>query len=256
MKFSKELGQIFLRDRRYVKKIISSMDIEGKEVLEIGAGKGELTQYLLKKVKKIWCVEFDSRLVEILNKRFSSFSNLEIINEDILKVDLSSFGGELIVFGNIPYYISNKFIRYIVSQRKWIKEVYASFQKEFAEKLTAHPREKAYSFLTCYIQYFAIPEIIFHIPKQAYWPQPRVDSSFVRIKFLPAPPHPVRNEKKLFKVIKVAFQGRRKKIINSLSSLYSKGKIKEVLEGVGISEEQRPDSLSLEDYCKIADYLA
>ncbi|RKY32354.1 MAG: ribosomal RNA small subunit methyltransferase A [Candidatus Omnitrophota bacterium] len=255
MKFSKELGQIFLRDKRYVRKIISSMNIEGKEVLEVGGCRGELTQYLLKKVKKLWCVELDSRLVEILSKRFSSFSNLEVINDDILKIDLSSFKRELVVFGNISYHISNKFIRYIITQRKWIKEVYASFQKEFAKKLTAHPGEKAYSFLTCYIQYFAIPKILFDIPKQAYWPQPRVDSSFVKIKFLSASLYPVEDEEKLFRVIKVAFRARRKKIINSLTSLYCKDRIKEVLEALGINEGERPDYLSLEDYCKIVNYL-
>ncbi len=255
MKFSKDLGQVFLKNKNYVRKIIDHLDIQGKKVLEIGAGRGEITKYLIEKSDFVFCIEIDSRLCRILKEKFSSFGNVEIICGDILKIDLQKLGKELIIFGNVPFCISNRIIRYLVSYRNQIYRVYLTFQKEFAKKLVAEPPSKDFSFLSCYIQYYAKVKILFNIPRKAFYPVPKVDSSFVVMEFYPESPYQVDDEKFLFKLIRKAFQNRRKKLINSLERLIDKEVLKESLKATSISEDARVDSISVQDYCKLAAHI-
>ncbi len=255
MKFNKEMGQVFLTDSGYIKKIIDSLEAEGKDVLEVGPGRGEITRHLLKKVNSLYCVEIDRRLVTILEKHFSSYNNFKVINEDILKVDISIFKKHLVVFGNIPYYLSNQLIKHFINQRAWIDKAYFTFQKEFAGKLCAKPGDKSYSFLSCYVQYFSKVKIIFDIPNTAFRPRPKVDSSFLRIDFSREPLYEVKDEKLFFKLIRTAFAGRRKKLMNSLNSMYDKELLREVAKNTGLNLEIRPDSFPLEAYCEIANCL-
>jgi 16S rRNA (adenine1518-N6/adenine1519-N6)-dimethyltransferase len=259
MRLSKELGQVFLRDKRYIHKIINSLDIKDRYVLEIGSGRGQITQYLAKKASYLWCVELDLRLANYLKKEFSSYNNIEIINKDILKLDLSGLGNlinqKLVIFGNIPYNISNRLIRYLIRERNWVDKAYLTLQKEFARKLAALPCDKSYSFLSCYIQYYSRVDVLFHLPKTAFFPSPQVDSSFVVIDFFEKPLYPVKDISSLFKLIRTGFTQRRKKLLNSLAPLYGKEKLKEVFSRLGVDLDVRAQDLSLENYCKITDYL-
>ena len=156
MRFSKDLSQVFLRDKSYIKRIVDSLEIADRDVLEIGAGRGEVSRYLREKAKHLFCVELDGRLAMVLRDRFSSYDNVTIINDDILKVNMGVFGKELLVFGNVPYHISNQLIRHLVCYRRCIKTVYLTFQKEFAKKICAKPNDKPYSFMSCSRSFFQL----------------------------------------------------------------------------------------------------
>jgi len=253
MRISKDLGQIFLKNKKYLERIVSLLEIEGEDVLEIGAGRGELTQYLVSRVKSLICVEIDSRLVQILKEKFSSCSSLKIICGDILKLNLESLGKRLVVVGNIPFQISSPLLFYLVKYRKFIKKVFLTFQKEFAQKLVALPKSKNYSFLSCYIQYYAQVKILLTIPCKNFSPPPKVDSCLVKIDFFNNPPYKVKDEKFLFQLIKEAFSQRRKKLINALDKY--KSDLIFLLEKLKIDKDIRVDVLSLEKYCQIANFL-
>jgi len=259
VRYKKSFAQIFLKDKRYLERIINSIDIEikGRDVLEIGAGRGELSQHLVKKVNRLYCVEIDYRLVEFLKKRFSSSPQVEIIKGDILKLDLSFLNNKrVVVVGNIPFNISNFLIRYIVKNRAFIEKAFFTFQKEFASKLIASPNTKVYGFLSCYIQLFAKVDKLFDIPRTAFSPKPKVDASFVKIVFFPWEAlYEVKDPSSLFRLIRKAFSQRRKKLINSLEKFYSKEKLKRAFLSLGFKEDLRAENLSLKDYCRLFNYF-
>jgi len=194
MKLSKSFGQIFLHDKKYVHKIIDSLNVEGEVVVEIGPGSGIMTAQLIKKAKKLLCVEYDPRFYKLLSQRYQKYPDIKIIQSDILKFSFSRFRKKVIVFGNIPYHISNRLMHYLVENRKKIKKVHLTLQKEFAEKLSACVSTKTFSFLSCYLQYYARVRKVFDIPAGAFLPKPKVDSSFVEIDFYEIPPCVAKDE--------------------------------------------------------------
>ena len=252
MKLSKSFGQIFLHDKKYVQKIIDSLEVEEECVVEIGPGSGIMTARLIKKAKKLFCVEYDPRFYKLLVNRYEEYPNFNIIQSDILKFSLSSLKKETVVFGNIPYHISNRLIQYLVGNRKYIKRVYLTLQKEFADKLIASVSSKNFSFLSCYMQYYAVVKKVFDIPAGAFLPKPKVDSSFVQIDFYKKLPLMAEDEEFLFKVMRRVFMNRRKKITNSLPTLKEKGNL---LSSLGIDPESRPQNLSVSDFVALANKL-
>ena len=255
MRFKKSFGQNFLRDKRFVNRVISSMELNGDIVIEIGPGSGQITRHLAHKARKLYCVEKDTNLISLLKERFASDST-RFINSDILTFDLSFLKEKSVVFGNIPFNISNRLIRYLIINREFIKKGYFTFQKEFARKLAASFHTKEYGYLSCLIQYYADVKIIFDIPRSAFYPVPGVDASFITIKFFDKPQVRAKNEDFLFKLIRNAFSARRKKIINALLGFGGKEYISRVLNNINIDEGLRPQDLSLKDYCNIADVLS
>ncbi|UCD16104.1 MAG: ribosomal RNA small subunit methyltransferase A [Candidatus Omnitrophota bacterium] len=253
MRLSKSFGQVFLKDTNYIKKIVNALDIDGKEVLEIGSGDGRISELLAPRVKFLYCVELDLRFCNLLEEKFKGSSGVKIIHQDILKFPLTRIDKKLIIFGNIPYQISNELIRYLITNREHIDCAYLTFQKEFVSKLEARPSMKAYGFLSCYVQFYAKVEKLFDIPNKAFVPVPEVDSSFMRMEFYSEIPYKIDNAGFLFKVIKAAFSKRRKKIINSLP--FPKDKLIEILSSLNLSTDVRPENLSLEDYVKVANKL-
>ncbi|UCG35762.1 MAG: ribosomal RNA small subunit methyltransferase A [Candidatus Omnitrophota bacterium] len=252
MKLSKSFGQIFLHDKKYVGKIIDALEIEGEVVVEIGPGSGIMTAKLIKKAKKLLCIEYDPRFYKLLNQRYKGHPIVEIIRADVLKFSLSKFKKKVVVFGNIPYHISNRLIHYLIENRKKIKRVYLTLQKEFADKLSASASTKAFSFLSCYLQYYASVMKLFDIPAGAFLPKPKVDSSFVKIDFYEKLPFLAKNEDFLFNLMRKAFMNRRKKITNSLPALKDK---RMFLSSLGISPESRPQNLSVSDFVGLANKL-
>lgn len=272
MRKSKELGQVFLRDRRYLNRIFRALDIEDNVVVEIGPGRGAITTYLVKKARHLWCIEIDGRFVRDLREKFYSFSNFQVIHKDILKLNLSKlislsrkiegkFQGKpmkpkghlskLVLFGNVPYNISYQLIQYIIEQRAVIETVYFTFQKEFAQKLSAHPKDKAYSFLSCYFQCFCHATLLFEIPRSAFSPKPKVDSTFTKIIFRDTSLCERVEEAGFFKMIKAAFAQRRKKLINSLAALYPRGVILKMCEYADVSPDARAENVFVEGYYKM-----
>lgn len=250
----KSFGQIFLKNKKYINRIISSLDVEKKDVLEIGAGRGELTRYLVEKARYLYCIEIDSKLVQILQEKFGKFPHIEVIKSDILKFDLRLLNRKMQVVGNIPFNISQALIRYLVKNREFVEQVYLTLQREFADKLVASAGRKAYSFLSCYIQFFAQVEKLFDIPRSAFSPPPEVDASFVKITFSSIS-YPVKDVSFLFRLIRRAFSQRRKKLINSLAGLYPRSGLQEVFLKLGFKEEWRAEDLSLHHYCQLTNCI-
>ena len=252
MKLSKSFGQIFLHDKKYVHKIIDSLNVEGEVVVEIGPGSGIMTAQLIKKAKKLLCVEYDPRFYKLLSQRYQKYPDIKIIQSDILKFSFSRFRKKVVVFGNIPYHISNRLMHYLVENRKKIKKVHLTLQKEFAEKLSACVSTKTFSFLSCYLQYYARVRKVFDIPAGAFLPKPKVDSSFVEIDFYEIPPCVAKDEDFLFTLVRKAFMNRRKKITNSLSEFKDK---RDFLISLGINPESRPQDLCLSGFVALANKL-
>lgn len=252
MKQLRSFGQVFLTDAEYIQKIFNSLDIKGKQVLEIGPGRGAMSGLLAEKAKKLYCVEVDRRFCDFLRRKFFKKDNVEIIHADILKFSLSKLGNKIIIFGNIPYQISSKLIKYLIDYRRYIEAAYLTFQKEFVQKMTAAPSCDNYNFLSCYVQYYAKVERIFDIKASAFDPIPKVDSTFSKINFYGKSPYKVKNEDFLFKVIRKAFSSRRKKVINALN--LSKNN-RSFFESTGLNLSLRPENLSLKDYVSVANQL-
>ena len=180
IKPKKSLGQNFLVDKNIQKKIIVYLEIKPDDIiLEIGAGRGELTNLIAKEAEKVYALEIDNSLCGILKENLKSYSNVEIINRDILKFNLRAYfrnlKQNLKVFGNIPYYISSPIIEHLFNYRNKIESIFITVQKEFAKRVTAIPGSKEYGSLSCFVQYYAKPKIIFNIKKASFFPVPKVD---------------------------------------------------------------------------------
>ncbi|MBD3263707.1 MAG: ribosomal RNA small subunit methyltransferase A [Candidatus Omnitrophica bacterium] len=242
------LGQIFLKDTKYIEKISSCIPAAGRILVEIGGGKGAITDILSRRARFVYCIELDKNLCVFLRKKFKNRNSLKIINADILKTDIEKLGDNLIVCGNIPYYISSELIVYMVFRRSAVEKAYFTVQKEFARRLTAQPGDEGYGYMSCYIQYYAKLKKIFDIPKGAFLPHPKINSSFIEFDFSHRSPLSAEEERVLFEIIQKAFSNRRKKVINSLKKdlpvLEQKAKKTDILN-------LRPQDLSLEDYIHV-----
>lgn len=248
----KQLGQIFLKNRKILQRIADFIEVEEGKLLEIGGGRGELTEFLLKKGVEVYTVEVDKSLCKVLEEKFKSRHNLKIINMDILDYKPQE---NFVVAGNVPYHLSFKILEYLVSYRKFIKKAYLTFQKEFARKLTAPLRSKDYSYLTCFFKYYAETKLLFVIPRVYFRPLPKVDSAFIEIRFRAQPLYPMRNEDKAFLALRKIFQQRRKKISNILKEFFPQEDIPSLLKTSGIEPGFRPEQIppsklfSLVDKC-------
>ncbi|MCM8770558.1 MAG: 16S rRNA (adenine(1518)-N(6)/adenine(1519)-N(6))-dimethyltransferase RsmA [Candidatus Omnitrophica bacterium] len=255
----KRLGQVFLVNRRIQDRIIEAANLRpGDRVLEIGPGKGELTSKLICRVKKLVVVEIDRDLCERLKESFKNKKNIKVVNQDILKFNISDYfkKGKIKIIGNIPYYISTAIIEYLLSQRNRIEVAYLMLQKEFARRLVARAQDKDRSSLSCFVQFYTEPEILFYVKKGNFWPHPRVDSAFVKLKIRPEPIFSVKNEKIFFKIIRTSFSQRRKTLRNSLSNIVPEEKLKAFFETFGINPNVRAQELGLEDFAHLANSIA
>lgn len=252
MNQKRSLAQVFLRDHRYISKILAYLEVQGQIILEIGPGKGSITEGLAKKAKLLYCVEIDKRLCHFLEEKFLNNSKVKIIHSNILEFPFSRIKKRLTVFSNAPYQISTPLIKYLVNQREYVKAAYLTFQKEFAEKLLAKPSTAQYGALSCYLQYYARIEKLLKIPRGAFNPVPKVDSVFLKVDFYDRLPIRACDEDFLFKIIEKAFSAPRKKIINSLGLNRSEQKI---IASLMINRDLRPQDLSLNDYITIANKL-
>ena len=209
----KKWGQNFLIDPNTCKKIVSSINTDNiSHILEIGPGTGAITDLLVKKIKKVTAVEIDSNLCDIL--RDKKISNLNIINEDILKFDLTNFKNEIII-GNLPYYITTPIIFKIFQSGINWKEIYFLMQKEVADRIIAKPKSKSYGRLTIMTQIFSNVERLFNVSSKVFRPIPKIESSFM--KFTRNNTNKIKDHNRFEKIIRTIFNQRRKKFKNCIS---------------------------------------
>ena len=251
----KRLGQNFLVDKNIRRKIIEACTLKSSDiVLEIGAGRAEITDLIVNKKSKVIAVELDSNLCTFLKEKFKDSANVEIINQDILKFDFKKkFKKEKIkVIGNIPYYISSPIIEHLFKYRDKISSIYLTVQKEFARRVVAHSGSKDYGSFSCFVRYFSEPKILFHISKTCFYPAPKVDSSFLRLDLRRKLAFSKKQEKLLFKIIRAAFNKRRKTLRNSLEGVVPPKKLEKFFAEYGIDSNTRPEKLSLQDFENLA----
>lgn len=261
----KNFGQNFLIDQHVIDKIISSSDITDDDIiLEIGPGIGTLTQYLAKAAKKVIAVEIDNSLIPILKGVLSSFDNVEIINNDILKVDIwdivnTNKDKNIKVVANLPYYITTPIIMKLLEERFPIKSITVMIQKEVAYRMNAKPDSKDYGALSLAVQYYSLPYIVANVPQNCFIPRPSVDSAVIKLNILSSPSINVNDEKLMFKLIKIAFSQRRKTLLNCLYNVgdfnLDKKEIAKLLNESGFDENIRGEKLLLKDFAILSNEL-
>ena len=264
---NKNLGQNFLVNDEVIEQIVEEANISSEDlIIEIGPGLGTLTSKLLEKAKKVIAIELDKKMITILKERFSLYSNLEILNEDVLKVDLQKLiqqekldnsVKEAKIVANLPYYITTPIIMKLLEEKLNISSITVMVQKEVAERLVATPGEKLAGAITYAVNYYAEAETIVEVPKESFIPEPAVESEVIKLTLRKAPQVDVKNEEKLFKLIKVSFMQRRKTFLNGIanSGLIEKQKLKNILKDLKIEENIRGENLSLEQFAKISEKM-
>ena len=265
---NKSLGQNFLIDEEVVNSIVASANIsEDDLVIEIGPGLGTLTAKLLEKSKKVICVELDTRMIRILKERFLVYSNLEIINEDILKVNLSDIIQKekaenniknVKIVANLPYYITTPIIMKLLEDNLDIESITVMIQKEVADRLCATPSSKLSGAITYTVYYYSEAEKIIQVPNNSFIPEPEVTSEVIKLVKRKEAPVEVNNPDFMFKVIKASFMQRRKTLANGLINgniLKTKQEVNEMLDSLGIPQNIRGEALTLEQFAQIANYL-
>lgn len=259
-KFSKSLGQNFLIDKNIIDKIIDGAGIGADDtVIEIGPGIGVITAEAAKRAKKVIAVEIDRSLIPILEETLSEFDNVTILNRDVLKVDISELtAGEcpqnIKIMGNLPYYITTPIIMKLLEEQVKADSITVMMQKEVADRIKASPGSKAYGALSVTVQYYCSVEKVADVPKGVFIPQPKVDSTVLKLNLRNEKPVKPADEKVFFNCVKAAFSQRRKTLLNSMQTLQgvSKELIREVLEASGIQTNRRAETLTIEEFAKIA----
>lgn len=257
--FKKGFGQNFLTDPEVLKKAVRAAEIE-EGVLEVGPGFGVLTYELAKCGKKVVSVEIDQKLLPVLDYTLAEFDNVEIVSADIMKTDVNAlirehFGDSKIsIAANLPYYITTPIITTLLEAKPNVGNMVFMVQLEVAERICARSGREAGA-ISMFCSYFADCEIIERVPAASFYPPPKVDSALLLMKMRDEPPVRVKDEKLLFKVIRVSFAQRRKTLLNGLCGGLGieKEKLSAMLEGLGFDKNIRGERLSLEDFAKISD---
>lgn len=264
--FQKKFGQNFLIDTHVLEKIILSAGVTKEDcVLEIGPGIGTMTQYLAEHARQVVAVEIDRNLIPILSETLADYENVEIINEDILKVDIKQLaeqyneGRPIKVVANLPYYITTPIIMGLFESDVPIDNITVMVQKEVADRMKEGPGSKDYGALSLAVQYYAKPEIVANVPPNCFIPRPNVGSAVIRLTRHKEMPVQVENPKLMFQLIRASFNQRRKTLQNGLNNSpdlpYSKEQVAAAIEKMGLSPSVRGEALSLEQFARLSDLL-
>ncbi len=264
--FQKKFGQNFLIDTRILEGIIQAAHVTKEDfVLEIGPGIGTMTQYLCEHAREVVAVEIDQNLIPILKDTLSEYDNVEVINDDILKVDINQLarernGGKPIkVVANLPYYITTPIIMGLFESHVPIDSITIMVQKEVADRMQVGPGTKDYGALSLAVQYYARPEIVLSVPPSCFMPQPKVGSAVIRLTRHEVPPVDVKNEKLMFALIRASFNQRRKTLANGLNNFpqisLSKEQIQECIVELGVPVTVRGEALSLEQFATLSNII-
>ena len=260
--FQKNFGQNFLIDTHVLDKIISAAEITKDDfVLEIGPGIGTMTQYLACAAREVVAVEIDKALIPILEDTLQEYSNVTVLNEDILRVDIKKLadehnGGKPIkVVANLPYYITTPIIMGLFEGDVPIESITVMVQKEVADRMQVGPGTKEYGALSLAVQYYAEPYIVANVPPNCFMPRPKVGSAVIRLTRHAEPPVEVADTKLMFRIIRASFNQRRKTLANGLNNSpelsFGKEEIQRAIKACGFPEGIRGEALTLEEFAAL-----
>lgn len=261
--FQKKFGQNFLIDSNVLESIIRGAEITKDDfVLEIGPGIGTMTQYLCEAARQVVAVEIDKMLIPILEDTLSEYDNVEVINQDVLKVDIKSLAEEknngepIKVVANLPYYITTPIIMGLFESGVPIDSITIMVQKEVADRMQTVPGSKDYGALSLAVQYYATAKVILNVSATCFMPRPNVDSAVIKLTRHKEPTVNVADEKLMFKIIRASFNQRRKTLVNGLKNSpelsFSKEQIVKAIEKIGKPETIRGEALTLEEFAELA----
>ena len=260
--FQKKFGQNFLIDTHVLDKIISAAEITKEDfVLEIGPGIGTMTQYLAYAAREVVAVEIDKALIPILEDTLQDYSNVTVLNEDILKVDIKKLADEhnngkpIKVVANLPYYITTPIIMGLFEGDVPIESITVMVQKEVADRMQVGPGTKEYGALSLAVQYYAEPYIVANVPPNCFMPRPKVGSAVIRLTKHAEPPVEVSDTKLMFRIIRASFNQRRKTLANGLNNSpelsFGKEEIQRAIKACGFPEGIRGEALTLEEFAAL-----
>ena len=261
--FQKKFGQNFLIDSNVLESIIRGAEITKDDfVLEIGPGIGTMTQYLCEAARQVVAVEIDKMLIPILEDTLSEYDNVEVINQDVLKVDIKSLAEEknngkpIKVVANLPYYITTPIIMGLFESGVPIDSITIMVQQEVADRMQTGPGSKDYGALSLAVQYYATAKVILNVSATCFMPRPNVDSAVIKLTRHKEPTVNVADEKLMFKIIRASFNQRRKTLVNGLKNSpelsFSKEQIVKAIEKIGKPETIRGEALTLEEFAELA----
>ena len=263
--FSKAKGQNFLIAPWVPQSIAEDAGVdETAGVLEIGPGIGPLTQQLCLRAKKVGAVEVDGRLKPILQRTVGEFENLEILWEDVLRLDVRSLvkekfaGLRPMACANLPYYITSPILSALL-EAECFDSVTVMVQKEVAQRIAAAPGSADYGAFTVFCQYYAEPELLFDVPPHCFIPQPKVTSAVIQLKVRQQRPWEIEDDKLFFRVVRASFAMRRKKLANGLASGFpelGKEGAAEVMAAAGLDANVRGETLGIPDFARLANEIA
>ena len=264
--FSKSLGQNFLIAQWVPDRIAEECGAEfSNAVLEIGPGIGCLTKELAKRAGKVVAVELDKALFPVMEETLTGFDNIELIQGDILKIDISAFCAEKFTgmavhaCANLPYYITSPVIAALIESHVF-ESITIMVQKEVAERICASAGTSDYSAFSIFVQYYTEPEILFEVPSDCFVPKPKVDSAVLRLIPRKQPVVTPRDETLFFSVVRAAFNQRRKTLVNAASAAFGgrldKAELLDLVRTVGLDERVRGERLSLQEFAAFSDAAA
>ena len=263
-KFSKSLGQNFLIDDNVIDRILEGARLsETDKIIEVGPGIGTLTREMGKVAENVVSIAIDKTLIPILKETLADLDNVEVVNEDILKVDVQGLikeklsGGPVKLVANLPYYITTPIVMKFLEEDIPVTDIVVMVQKEVADRMNAKPSTKDYGALSVAVQYYCDTEIVAKAPRHMFVPQPNVDSIVIGLHVRDEKKYVVDNEDIFFKTVKASFGQRRKTLLNSLGGLgfLSKDQIKEALKAANIDEKRRGETLSIDEFANLSNEI-
>ncbi len=261
-KNAKSLGQNFLLDNSVIKEMADAAEISQEDlVIEIGPGIGVLTDEIANRAGRVVAVEIDKNLLPVLKYTLGKHNNVEVVNEDILKVDLEQiireYGKEkknVKIMGNLPYYITTPIITELLERHVPANSITIMMQKEVAERIIADPGSKTYGALSIAVQFYCHVERVVDVLRDCFYPAPKVDSEVLKLTVKDKPSVEVKDQELFFKLVKAGFSQRRKTLLNSLQSGgFNKEVVRRALESAGIDPTRRAETLSLDEFAVLSD---
>jgi 16S rRNA (adenine1518-N6/adenine1519-N6)-dimethyltransferase len=256
------LGQVFLRDRRVIQRIMRSLAVQPDDaVLEIGAGPGTMTELLAERAAKVWAVELDPRLAAALREKSADSPSVQVIEADILTLSIDSLcraaGRERIrVFGNLPYYITSPCLLHLFESHSRIRDIVVMVQREVAERIAAAPGSEAYGLFSVTCQYYTEPQMLFSIPPQAFRPVPQVHSALVRMPVASKKEMlGIEDERAFWRLVRAAFAQKRKTLVNNWKSRCDPEHLRSIMQELGIDPRARAEALSLGQFAALYNAL-
>jgi 16S rRNA (adenine1518-N6/adenine1519-N6)-dimethyltransferase len=250
----KGLGQNFLQDDHILQEIVNASDLGPKDdILEVGPGLGSLTRHLALAAHSVTAVELDRNLLPVLKSTLAPYVNVRLVQGDILDfdpVDLVDMPGYIVV-ANIPYYITSAVIRHLLESQPRPRRIVLTVQKEVASRICAIPDDM--NLLALSVQVYGNPSIVGHIPAEAFFPPPKVDSSMVRMDIYPESIIPPMQLELFFRLAKAGFSQKRKTLRNSLTPLLGRDGAESLLASAGIDSMRRAETLNLEEWGKVSE---